>query len=237
MFNVQDESRGRLSVVLFCIFYSSFIVLAGCEKNPTSKLVNPSSSNTIGSWTGSWTLYDDELKTGGAVMLYTETDGVEIDFNDTDAPRVGSKCLKFSWDGREVTAYSNPPEYPSDYRESDFVGFGLIVAKQVSDYEETTKDLSQGGFRKVSFWAKGSLNTDVSVKIEIENTSGQATSIKLLPSQEWVYYEYDVNYDIAVIKDYAKILMVYDEDGDPQTANAGRGNGGTVYFDEIKISQ
>ena len=134
--------------LLFPAICSIFVVFTGCNKTPVNDLVNPTSTNSSGIWSGKWIVYDDELKTNGAVMLYTE--GVSLNFNYSSNPHSGSKCMQFSWTGLPVLTYANLPDHPTDYMQSGFTGFGLISAPTLGQYFTGTRDLSKGGYTKIT---------------------------------------------------------------------------------------
>ena len=241
----------KSSNLLFSLLLFMVPFLTGCEKNLMSKIVDPTASNTTGIWSGKWTIYDDEVKTGGADMLYTQ--GVSIDFKNTDNPHSGKQCIKFSWDGSPVLTYKSLPTHPTDYMQSDFTGFGLICAKTVDGYSTGARNLSLGGYNKITFYAKGHLNDHVYLRVEANSDN---PNVSKLPSgsvgvwmgtmgtinADWPSQPYTLSIDkninkLASAVDFVKFILVYDDDGDPSTPNtSSANNGGTIYLDDIMLS-
>ncbi|MCB4792311.1 MAG: hypothetical protein LHV68_10570 [Elusimicrobia bacterium] len=215
-----------------------FIFFTGCEKNPVKKLINPADSNAIGIWdtNGDWVIYDDEIKTGGAILFFNSLDNQVLDFNCRDNPHSGSKCLKYSWNGKDVYAYGATPGL-----EHDYCGFSLTASKDVNSYLTATRDISGGTYTKISFWARGDLNTFVYLRLEGNNgtdTSLSGTdawmSSDLAPvTSSWQKYEFNITGNMTAIKDFVKIVLKYNEGVSPNTVV---GNGGTVFIDDIKLT-
>jgi hypothetical protein len=220
------------------IFIIPMLLLAGmsgCENAPINNLVNPTIANTTGAWSGEWVLYDDEIKTGGTVMMFATLEGQELDFSWQSNPYQGTKCIKYSWDGRDVTTYK------TNAIEHDYVGFALIVADSVDKYDTVTRDLAPGGYTKISFRARGSLNTNVYLRLESNNgdykSSGTNAWMSHTITGDWQRYEFPLSGSLAGTKDFVRVILRYDEDGKPDTPNTGRGNGGTVYIDDIRLER
>jgi hypothetical protein len=217
-----------------------FLGLVSCENAPVSKLVNPTIANTTGTWSGLWVLYDDEIRTGGTVMMFTSMNGIVLDFASRENPHQGTQCVKFSWDGGDVTAYS---PYSIEH---DFTGFSLIVASSLDKYGIVTKDLTPGGFTKIAFWVRGSLSSNVYLRLE-SNNGGPATlsgtnawmsnTTDRRVTGSWQRYEFALAGNFTSVKDFVKIVLKYDEDGDPSTPNVARGNGGIVFLDDIHLER
>lgn len=211
--------------------------LAGCESNPLGRLINPERSDASVAPSGRWLIFGDELRTNGATMFLTTDEGQKLDFNCLERPYDGEKCIKYSWDGSAVTQYSN------GLRQSDFVGFMLIAAPTLGEYDTVTRDLSAGGYTKVAFSARGSLGTNVFLRVETENANYKTpsgvnawqsnTSDRPVTSQ-WKRYEFALSGSLAAVKDFIRIVIRYDEDGDPDAPNTATTSGGTVYIDTIE---
>lgn len=216
------------------------VALAGCEQNPIGKLIDPTVSNTTGASSGHWAIFSDELRTGGATMFLTTSEGQVLDFNCTENPVSGAKCMKYSWDGSAVT------EYSSGNRQSDYVGFMLIAAPTLAGHDTITRDLSAGGYTKVSFYVRGSLNTHVVLRIEANNATYQTASgtnawmsntADRVVTSDWKRYEFALSGSQAAVRDFIRIVLRYDEDGNPDTPNSAHSNGGTVFLDNIEYTR
>jgi hypothetical protein len=225
-------------LMFFCAMF--LCISQGCDNAPINKLIDPTVSNKTGTWPAEWVLYDDEIKTGGTVQMYTTMEGQELLFNSTDHPYQGTQCVKYSWDGSAVT------EYLTNTRENGFVGFGLIAADSVNRYSEVSKDLTLAGYTKISFRVRGSLNTNVYLRIEAQNgnyltpsgtNAWQSNTINRRITGDWQQYEFSLSGSQATIRDFVRVILVYDEDGNPNTPNTRQGNGGTVYLDDIRLTK
>lgn len=230
---------------LYVICFLALSAAPGCDKHPADRLVDPTSSNITGVWSGKWVLYDDEIKTNGAQMPFNE--GATQDFRYTDNPRSGKMCIRYSWDGSPVLTFASLPLHPDNYLQSDFVGFSLICAKTTAGYAAGAKDLSAGGFKSITFWARGSLHANVYLRVEANSID---PNVYLRPNgytgvwmgtvtPGWVQYGLNIDKNVnnlTAATDFVKFILRYDEDGDPSTANTGRGNGGTVFLDDIELS-
>lgn len=198
--------------------------LSGCDRKPINKLVNPTVNNTTGNWSGRWVIYDDELRTGGGVSTFTTFDGVSLDFASRENPFSGSTSIKFFWDGGDVTPYSPAGSSP----EHTWTGFGLIVAVKTDDYNAFSKDFSAAGFNKLTFRARGSLNSGVVLRVEGPQfgAASPAGFWEGAITDQWQQYTVDLDPQ-TTINAYLNIILKY--------TGAGRGNGGTVYIDDIEL--
>jgi hypothetical protein len=188
--------------------------LAGCDRKPINKLVDPTLNNTTGNWSGRWVIYDDELRTGGGVSTFTTFNGVDLDFDSRETPYSGSTCIKFFWNGGEVTPYS-PPGSLSEYT---WTGFGLIVAVKTEDYDRYSKDFSASGFDKLTFRARGSLNNGVVLRVEGPQLGAQTPAgfWEGAITDQWQQYTVNLNPQ-TTINAYLNIILKY--------SGAVRGNG------------
>ena len=222
-------------ILLYPVLFLLLSAFAACDKNPVNRLVNPTTTNTAGAWSGTWVIYDDELKTNGAVMAYNE--GAIIDFNCSDNPHTGKKCIRYSWDGSPVLTYASLTAGATV--QSGFSGFGLICAQTIGTYSTGTRDLSPGGYTKITFWARGSLNTDVHLRLEDNGANSQTASgtdawlsdtAANNITADWQKFSFTVSPSSLVnAKDFVRIILVY--------SGTGAGNGGTVYLDDIQLTK
>lgn len=217
------------------IFLIMLACLFGCDKTPANKITNPAVSNAAGAWdtNADWVLYDDEIRTGGTIMMFNSMDNQILDMSCTDNPYSGSKCIKYTWNGKDVYKY----EAPSGL-EHDFCGFSLIASNDVNNI--VTKDISGGAYTKISFRARGSLNAYVYLRVESNNgtsltpTPGNDAWMSNAITSNWTQYDFPITgTTMTSLKDYVKIVLKYDE-GTP--SNTVTGNGGTVFIDDIRLT-
>jgi hypothetical protein len=222
----------KVSSILLAAVLISFFSLSACDKRPVNRLVNPGVENGAVTWPVPWVLYADEIKTGGTVMSFTTQEGQLLDFASRDNPHSGSRCIKFSWDGSAVT------QYVPLRREAFFVGFSLIVADTVDKYLATIKDISPGGYTKIKFWARGSLNSSVHLRLESSNGDSTSTypnnawesnSTDQVLTSNWQSFSFNVTGSLTSTLYFVNIVLKYDQ-------ATGQGNGGTVFLDDIELT-
>ncbi|MCX5778434.1 MAG: hypothetical protein NTU66_04365 [Elusimicrobia bacterium] len=212
-------------------------IASGCEHNPLGKLIDPTTSNTTNASSGTWVIFGDELRTNGAIQFLTTAEGQSLDFTCTDRPYAGMKCMKYSWDGSAVTPYD------TGVKETDWVGFMLIAAPTIAQHDTFTKDLTAAGYTKISFYVRGDLSKNVYLRLESNNGTYQTpsgnnawinnTTDRKITS-DWQHFEFTLSGSVTTVKDLVRIVLRYDEDGDPDIANTGTSNGGTVFLDNIE---
>lgn len=221
---------------LISIIFSLFAAFSACDKNPVNRIVNPSPANISNVRSGTWVIYDDEIKTGGDLMLYNT--GAIIDFKCTDNPHSGKDCIRYSWDGKPVYTYD------LGTTQSGFSGFSLICAPKQAQYSTYSLDLSTAGYTKITFWARGSLNSYVKLRVTANSTdpsqsklaSGATGVWEDTVTSSWVKYSLDIDNmtnNLAAAKDFVKINLVYA----PGDDGPSQGNGGTVYLDDIELTK
>jgi hypothetical protein len=217
--------------ILFIIPVLFFPLLAGCDKNPLNKLREPVSASNSSAWSGTFVCYDDELKTGGGYGAITWGDNFVVDFNCRENPYNGVKCVKVTWDGNNVTAHDNAAN--KDITVNTYAGFSLIVPKSSSDWDIVKRDLSPGGYTKVTFWARKafmSLNT----VLRMESPNGTFTSIaptdayETALTDEWKQYSFDITGSLESARFFVNVVLKTD---------GSKGNGATIYIDDIKLTK
>ncbi len=218
------------------------LFLTSCERNPMKRLSDPFDEGALTTWSGVFKIYDDDLVTGGNVSfipadLPVPDNNMSIDFKVMDEnPPEGTKCLKYTWNGLDQVWNAKD--------EHDWAGVSLIVATHWSLYDSTpAKDLTPGGYTKITFKAFALIDSNTYVKFEgpVSTTTAAptrgGTRYLRLNSRElgsWQTYTISFNAtDFKTVKDYFKIVIEY-----PQGINNGPyGNGGTVYVDDIRYER
>ncbi len=196
-------------------------LFSACDRAPVQKIVNPTVyTNT---WTSPvWVLYDDAVRTGGTIGMHTTLEGQSLDAAVRDNPHSGSQCFRFSWDGSEVTQYS------TGLREYTFAGFSFIVADDTSKWDTTTKDLTPGGFTTLTMWVRGTLNSNVVVSVTAFSNTWNGTV-----SDTWQKISIPLTgASFSGAKEYVSVFLVYSP-----VSLSGRGNGGTVFMDDVQLEQ
>lgn len=226
--------EGILSILIF-------LSLVSCEGNPMKRLYDPYPDGALNAYSGVWKIYDEDLITGGNVAFIPSdvdppNNNMLIDFKVTEEnPPEGTRCLRFDWNGNDL--------YWKQYKkyEHDWAGATLIVATHWSRYDSTpSKDLSGGGYTKITFKAKAIIDSNTYVKFEgplsttISAPARGGTSYLRLTRDDladWKTYTINLTpLSLKAVKDYFKIIIEY-----PLGQNSGRyGSGGTVFVDDVR---
>jgi len=194
----------KLIIALFVL------VLTSCDQSPLDKLLDPTGEGALGGGWGPWKIYDDQLNTGGGVML-CPTDEHQTFAEVTGNPHSGTKCIKYSWDGQWVQG-------------KNWTAALLIVAPTWQEYGQE-KDLGLGEYNKITFWVRGKLSSGT-IRFEGPNTPGgtPSTTGPTPDPSTWKMGTIDLSgFDLSHVKEFFKI--VFD------------GGGGTVYVDDITYSK
>lgn len=220
------------------------IFLVSCERNPMKRLSDPFDEGALSTWSGVLKIYDDDLITGGNVAFIPSDpsppdNNMTIDFKVTDEnPPEGTKCLKFTWNGKEEFWGS------SNKYEHDWAGVSLIVATHWSLYDSTpSKDLSAGGYTKITFKALAIIDSNTFVKFEgpVSTTTSAPTRggtryLRLNSAELGNWHTYTINFntaDFKSVKDYFKIVIEYPTG----ITSPSLGNGGIVLVDDIRYER
>ena len=199
------------------------ICFASCERYPVRALLGI--PNKIDSWPDIWYLYDDEIKTKGSLEPFkwesytgcADWDKVTLDFDCTNNPKSGRKCIKLIWEGNV-----NDPN-------SGYFGFGL----RATEYPGGIINLSTSGYTGLKFWIRGTLYQDCSFKIEIPKKSGGNWGYKTLSATEVTSYWTEYTIQLPNIEDMSEI----EYDISVSLIADGTTNGGEIYLDDIRFTR
>lgn len=205
-------------------------VAPACKKNPVDRLVNPVSDGAVPLSSGTFLIYDDEIKTGGGLGLIPGGANQTINLSDVSEPRRTTRHTAYSWNGRA------PGVDPSSHT---FAGFSFLVSPDFTTFSATpARNLSSFGYTKLRVSVRGSLAANVSLRIEGPSTGDEAfvparTTLNSL-NGAWQDVELTVPAgDFTNVKVFATISLQYAQP--PFTTNPG--DGGTVYIDDIRYEQ
>lgn len=234
----------KIKGMIILIILLTALFLTSCERNPMERLSDPFPGGALNAWSGVFKVYDDDLITGGNVAfipsdLAPPNNNMTIDFKVTaENPPEGDKCLKYTWTGLDLywgSAVKN---------EHDWAGVTFIVATHWSLYNSTpSKDLTPGGYTKITFKAFALIDSDTYVKFEgpLSMTTappnrGGTRYLRLNSSELENWQTYTINFntnDFKSVKDYFKIVIEY-----PKGINSPLyGKGGTVFVDDIRYER
>jgi len=146
------------------------LLSSGC-RNPFDRTRDASGAGPTGTFSGNanFVIFNNELVSGGGAFLYPGGENQSLSFSDTSNP-IGYRSIRYSWTGGLVSAPGCTPN-PT----SLFAGFDLMHTAVFSDYASTPgRDLHQGNYVKVTFFARGSLSSHTVLKIEAATPSSPA---------------------------------------------------------------
>ena len=226
------------------------LIIAGCGESPVDKLTNPLSEGALSGTSGIYTIYDDQLQTGGNIALFPgdyHGGDDEVYGGDKVEDSIGGcsegpdMCLKYTWNGRKLWWPIEPGHTTAEW-EDKWAGLALVVPSIAANWGQETRDLSQGKYTRITFYAKGALTSGVKVRFEgplggnddavktdnkITVTPGKSTGAPAL-STEWQKYTIDITgVSLSAMKHY--FIVVFNTDGGT--------DGGTVYIDHIKYEK
>jgi len=207
--------------------------VTGCQQQSVNKLVNPYPDGAVAQTSGIYSLYRDQLLTGGGLGLFPTGDNQSIDLQDQSAPTRTLVQMRYDWNGQDIY------HEEFDVLEHTFAGFSLVITQDFTGLESATpKDLSGPGYTKLKFSARGVLSQNTTLLIEgPDNATSRAdrTSLELDGSQltsNWADYTLDniPAGHFADVRVFVSFSFQYEQP--PRTTVPG--GGGAVYIDDIR---
>jgi len=230
-----------MNPILSAIVAVSLLGMTGC-KNPFNRSQNAEGGATgVVSGSAKLTVFNNELSTGGGAFLYPGGENHSIIF-DHQTNTIGRRSLRYMWNGKITNPDGSGYEFGATY---GFAGFSLMHTAQQSAYTSTAgRDLRAAGYTRVTFYARGSLATYTTLKVEAGgptaacmtlSTSGTADECSNgntgRLSEDWQAFRLTVSStQQSAIKDFFKATFVFT---DPTPGSTNPGQGGVVYFDQI----
>ena len=220
----------------FCFLLLCAVALAGCDSNPTNKLLNPAVTVNATAWTTPFLIYENGIASGGDISFLTSQEGQSADFNYGNNPAPGSiRCVKYSWDGSAVSHYNDNGTV--SYVGSDWAGFGFAVKNSNVTNSPTTRDITPGAYTKVSFKVKGSLGSNVALQLKFQQTTGttftatwQSNLGDSTITANWQTYSFTIPGSQANNIQYYLIISL-------QNLGSAKSNGAIVYLDSIQLTK
>lgn len=212
-------------------------VAGGCRRNPIERLTNPVPEGAVPQSSGTFVLYDDELKTGGGVGFIPGGQNQTIDFSDRSDPRRTTTQIRYTWSGQDVFSDQlTPPAY-----QHLFAGFSLTVPVDATTVASAAaKDFSGPAYTKVTLWVRGNLSDNNVLRIEgPDDGAGGNTAARTEISGSslaagWQKVTLPVpSQEFSNVKVFLTISIQYDQA--PRTTLAGEG--GTVFIDDIQYER
>lgn len=208
----------------------ALLLSSGCKRNPVDRLTNALGGGAVPDISGTYIIYDEELKTGGGLGLIPAGQNQSINLLATDPNRAG-RVIRYSWSGGNVS--TGTPQHL-------FAGFMLLITPDFVGFEEAEgKDLSFGAYTELKFWIRGELATDVTVRIEGPDDGAggihpvQDDSVVLTSNWQEVTINLPTLAHFNNVKSFITITFQYAQP--PRTTTPG--GGGTIYIDDIRYEQ
>ncbi|MFN0118558.1 MAG: hypothetical protein ACKVQC_09745 [Elusimicrobiota bacterium] len=210
-----------MSVLFFLLGFSA------CKRNPVERLTNPMSESAVPQSAAIYTIYDEELKTGGGLGFIPSGDNQSINLADQTSPRRTVNAIGYTWNGNDPS--------PGNHL---FAGFSLLITPNFTNLTSAMgKDLSASGYTKMKFFIRGALSSHTTLRIEgpddgdggITPSRTELTSTDL--TSDWRAVTLNITPShFNNVKVFATFSFQYAQP--PRTTNAGEG--GTIYIDDIQ---
>jgi hypothetical protein len=210
----------KRALIVSLLFFAT-----GCKKDPVGRIVNPLGDGAVPQVSGVYVIYSDELKTGGGLGFVPTAGNQGIDLFDQSEPRRTRNQIRYLWNGQSVGGQIN------------FAGFSLLITPDFSTLNSTPhKDLSFGGYTKLTMMVRGRLGDGVSLRIEgpgSGSSTAARTDITTL-SNTWQQITLSVpSADFSTVRIFMTLTFQYDRV--PRTDVPS--DGGEVYLDDIQFEQ
>lgn len=217
---------------IYFILLTAVLFWGACSQEPFSVIEDP--VRYTGTWGVRWVLFDDVLNTvGGDILYYPEDAGKAINYLDNvrdGTSYSGETYFHFTWSGAPIFWPAQPPDNPTNRYEHSFAGYSMIHTSSPYFYDMVPGlDLSQSGYTKAVFYARGKMASGYLAKFEGPN--GALLNAVALTTN-WTRYEFDLA-DLNNVKDFFKVTMYYPlaESGAPP------GTGGYIDLDLVSYEK
>lgn len=193
--------------------------------------MDPNPSNAVPVAGIPLSIYSDQLDTGGGLGLFPSSNNQQIDTASRDNPHSGRRCIRYSWNGQDVPNNGTP--------EHTFAGFDLVVSQDLTTLSSAAgRNLSAAGYTKLTFWLRGTLTENTTIKVE---GPGNGNSNTILPSvtvtslsNNWQQFTINASPgDFNNVKEFFKLTFVFAQPSGTTVA----GQGGTVFADDVQFSK
>ena len=210
--------KSKFYLLILCLF--CLVSFVSCDRYPIEAIVGI--PGRIDSWPNPWYIYDDQINTRGNMEPYRWVDDqwcaswnyAKVDFSCTSGAKSGHKCMYFTWIGDST-----------DTSGATYFGFGLMAREVLGEKIA----LGKAGYNNLTFYIKGSLNSDCAFVIEIPGTSVSRTIYSTDISSEWREIVVPMSLASSTEVEYDIAFALKKLDGADKT------NGGTVYLDDIRF--
>ncbi len=221
------------------------VLLAGsaCKKNPIDRLSNPVPDGAVNGISGTYFIYDDDLKTGGGLAFIPGGENQSADVLDNSQPQLTLNQIRYSWNGGPVFDYEHGV---FQYR---FAGFNFPVSIEIDDLPTTpARDLSRANYTAVKLWVRGTLSDRTWLRIDGPDTSpsgahaqinsrrqGDISGGDFVLTNDWqeITLPVPLASNFSTIKTFITITIQFA----PPFGTTSHGGGGTVYVDNIRYVQ
>jgi hypothetical protein len=215
-------------------------MFVGCEKNPVDRLTNPMPDGALSQTSGTYVVYDDELRTGGGLGYIPGGENQTADVSDFSSPRRTISQLRYSWNGQDVSNGS--------VLQHLFAGFSLPITSFLEDVVSAQpKNLSGAGYTKVRMQIRGTLSDRTAVRIEgpddgaggivpvqvNSRRQGDVSGGDFVLTNEWQQIEVPANGQFSAVKIYLTVSFQFSQ----PFGTTQPGGGGEIFLDDIHYVQ
>jgi hypothetical protein len=206
----------------------AFLLGAGCKHNPIERLAdpNPSGARPFPATGGVYTIYDDELKTGGGLGFIPGGENQTIDLLSSGGE------IRYSWNGNDVSSTTTT--------EHLFAGFELLVTPNFVGFESAPgKNLSGAGYTKLKFSIRGSLSANTTVRVEgpDDGLGGITPALVNITTLGSAWQDVTLPIPDPTHFNNVKGFMIVTFQFAQPSGTTTPGGGGTVYVDNIRYEQ
>ncbi len=209
------------------LIFLTVLLVIGCRKNPIERLTNPVPGGAVPLSSGVFTIYDDELKTGGGLALIPAGGNQLVDLSNRDNPVNAGTQVKYIWNGQPVGG------------QQLFAGVQFLITPDGSTLSAATaKNLSTPGYTTLKMKLRGVLSTANTLRIE-GPSDGFSTAARLEIagpdlSASWQDVTLTIpSVDFTSVKIFATFSIQYAQP--PRTTAPG--NGGVIYIDDLRYEK
>lgn len=208
---------------------AAFLFFSACKRNPIDRLIDPSSSGAVGTVSGTYVVFDEELKTGGGLGFIPGGQNQSITLTAVDGSR--GRHIRYHWNGQSVSSTTTPQHL--------FAGFELLVTPDFIDFDAATgKNLAFGGYMNLVFSIRADLSDNTTVRVEgPDDGPGGISPVgsNVLPiTSSW--QEFSIAIPPSHFNDVKGFIIVSLQYAQP-SGTTSAGGGGTVYIDDIRYEQ
>ena len=223
----MNSNRNMLRQLV--IGFAAICLCSACGRNRLESQRDRFTAGATDNFGSVYVIYDEELKTGGGLLIFPGGENQMIDLENRENPFGGKQCIKYHWNGGEVF------NYEIGRFQNSFAGFALQTEDDPADFfSSNPRDFSSAQYTKVFFHIRGALSENTKLKVEAPDDADTETAAPMLEitslTNAWTQYSFNITpASLTKVKEFFKLTFIYSNpDG---TSNSGEG--GIVFVDNI----